>query len=133
MSFFDKVSKAASAVGGAVAEQNRKRAEMISRLESKSDEQLKKIIKDDIETQVIPRICDVLSFYSIGSNLCPDDPTVKVTTETTSTWGIWVILKWVGIVVWILGGVFLLIVIFFAVKARLQQNADEEVQNENQQ
>ena len=47
LSFFDKVSKAASAVGGAVAEQNRKRAEMISRLESKSDEQLKKIIKDD--------------------------------------------------------------------------------------
>lgn len=47
MSFFDKVSKAASAVGEAAQEQVRKRQEMISRLESKSDEQLKKIIKDD--------------------------------------------------------------------------------------
>ena len=47
MSFFDKVSKAASAVGEAAKEQQRKRQEMINRLEYKSDEQLKKIIKDD--------------------------------------------------------------------------------------
>ena len=47
MSFFDKVSKAASAVGEAAKEQQRKQREMIARLESKSDEQLKKIIKDD--------------------------------------------------------------------------------------
>ena len=47
MSFFDKVSKAASAVGEAAKEQQRKQREMIARLESKSDDQLKKIIKDD--------------------------------------------------------------------------------------
>ncbi len=46
MSFFDKVSKAASAVGEAEKEYQRKRQEMINRLQSKSDEQLKKIIKD---------------------------------------------------------------------------------------
>ena len=47
MGLFDKVSKAASAVGEAAKEQQRKQREMIARLESKSDEQLKKIIKDD--------------------------------------------------------------------------------------
>ena len=47
MSFFDKVSKAASAVNDGIKEQQRKQREMIERLESKSDEQLKKIIKDD--------------------------------------------------------------------------------------
>ena len=47
MSFFDKVSKAASAVGEAAKEQQRKQREKIARLETKTDEQLKKIIKDD--------------------------------------------------------------------------------------
>ena len=47
MSFFDKVSKAASAVNDGIKEQQRRQREMIERLESKSDEQLKKIIKDD--------------------------------------------------------------------------------------
>lgn len=103
----------------------------VSSLESQNQWNEEKVIKDDIETQVVPRICDVLSFYSIGSNLCPDDPTVKAVTDQTSSWGIGTILKWVGIVVWILGWVFLLIVIFFAVKARLQQNTDEEWQAEN--
>jgi high-affinity Fe2+/Pb2+ permease len=37
-------------------------------------------------------------------------------------------LKRTGIVVGILWGIFLLIVIFFAIKARLQQNNDEEAQ-----
>lgn len=47
MSFFEKVSKAAGAVGEAVAEKKRKQDALVSRLESKSDEQLKKVIKDD--------------------------------------------------------------------------------------
>lgn len=47
MSFFDKVSKAASAVGEAAKEHQRRQREMFERLESKSDDQLKKIIKSD--------------------------------------------------------------------------------------
>ena len=47
MSFFDKVSKAASAVGEAVAEQNRKNQERLQRFESMSDDQLKKVIKSE--------------------------------------------------------------------------------------
>lgn len=47
MSFFDKVSKVANAVGEAAAEQKRRRDEMLNKLSSKSDDQLKKIIKDD--------------------------------------------------------------------------------------
>ncbi|MEG2649201.1 MAG: transposase [Anaerovoracaceae bacterium] len=47
MGLFDKVSKAASAVGEAAKEHQRRQGEMFERLESKSDDQLKKIIKSE--------------------------------------------------------------------------------------
>ena len=99
----------------------------VSQLESQNKWNEEKIIIDDIEMQVLPKVCDVLWFYSIVSELCPDESGVKIntTTETSSTW-FNTILKWTGIVVGILWWIFLLIVIFFAVKARLQQNEDEE-------
>lgn len=103
----------------------------VSQLESQNKWNENKVIKDDIETQVLPKVCDVLNFYSISSSMCPDASGVKITTEnkTIDSSGRWPILKWVGIGVGILGGIFLLIVIFFAIKARLQQNHDEEEQS----
>jgi PKD repeat protein len=100
----------------------------ITPLESQNKWNEEKIIKDDIETQVMPKICDVLWFYSIASDKCPDNSGVKldVNTNKTSTGGWSLILKRVGIVVGILWWIFILIVIFFAVKARIQQKNDEE-------
>jgi hypothetical protein len=100
----------------------------VSQLESQNKWNEEKIIVDDIETQVMPKICDVLWFYSIASDKCPDGSGVKLdVTPTTTASGWWsTILKRAGIVVGILWGIFLLIVIFFAVKARIQQNNDEE-------
>ena len=108
-------------------------ANSVSQLESQNKGNEEKIIKDDIETFVLPKICDVIWFYSIVSQLCPDESGVKIATEaaaTDSSTGRGPILKWAGIIVGILGGVFLLIVIFFAIKARLQSNEDEEEEGE---
>jgi PKD repeat protein len=101
----------------------------VSQLESQNKWNEEKVIVDDIETQVLPKICDVLWFYSIASDKCPDGSWVQLeqTPSLTSTVWINVILKRLGIGVGILWGVFLLIVVFFAVKARIQQNNDEEV------
>jgi len=102
----------------------------VSQLESQNKWNEEKIIVDDIETQVMPKICDVLWFYSIASDKCPDGSGVKLdaTGTASSSSGLTTVLKRVGIVVAILWGIFLLIVIFFAVKARIQQNNDEEAQ-----
>lgn len=85
-----------------------------------------KIIQSDVETQILPRICEVLNFYNIPSEQCPDITGNLIITEVKETTVMWTILKWTAIVVLILWGVVGLIVVFFAVKARLQQNADEE-------
>ena len=75
----------------------------VSALESQNPGNEEKIIKDDIETQILPRICEVLNFYSISSDTCPDPDGVATSTsspKTTTTMGR--ILKWVGITVGIL-------------------------------
>jgi hypothetical protein len=102
----------------------------VTSLESQNKWNEEKIIVDDIETQVLPKICDVMWFYDIVSEICPDESGVKLGSATTTDTSGWfnTILKRIGIVVAILWGIFLLIVIFFAIKARLQQNNDEEAQ-----
>ncbi len=102
----------------------------VSPLESQNKGNEDKIMESELETEVLPRICDVLWFYNIVSEECPDGSDIKTgSAPTTDTSGWWsTILKRTGIVVGILWGIFLLIVVFFAVKARLQQNNDEEAQ-----
>ena len=102
----------------------------VTQLESQNKWNEEKIIVDDIETQVLPKICDVMWFYDIVSEICPDESGVKLGSATTTDTSGWfnTILKRTGIVVGILWWIFLLIVIFFAIKARLQQNNDEEAQ-----
>lgn len=86
-----------------------------------------KIIEDDIETQILPRICEVLSFYEIPSAQCSDTPPTSSFTETTTGEAnvMGTVLKWVIIVVGSLGAIFLGIVVFFAIKARLQKQEEE--------
>jgi hypothetical protein len=102
----------------------------VTQLESQNKWNEEKIIVDDIETQVLPKVCDVMWFYDIVSEICPDESGIKLGSDKTSnsSWWFNTILKRTGIVVGILWGIFLLIVIFFAIKARIQQNNDEEAQ-----
>ena len=94
-----------------------------------------KIAESDIETIIMPKICQILSFYNIASMQCRStqeggggDLTQwslqKVTDGTTSTLS--TVLKRVGIITGILLWIFLIVVVFFAIKAKIQQNEDEE-------
>ena len=97
----------------------------VTALESQNPWNEEKIIRDDIETQITPRICEVLNYYEIVSEKCPNADNIATTDSSWQTSVMGTVLKWVAIVVGVLWWIFLLIVIFFAVKARLQQNADE--------
>lgn len=97
----------------------------VTALDSQNPGNEEKIIDSDVETQILPRICEVLNFYTIASPNCPDADGTNRASESTETTVMGRVIKWVGITVGVLWWIFLLIVIFFAVKARLQQNADE--------
>jgi len=91
-----------------------------------------KIDKADIETIIKPQICTILWYYEIASNECRplDEGGSSALTSTipkVSEW-FWLntIIKRVGIVVGWLLVIFLLIVSFFAIKAKLQSNHDED-------
>lgn len=44
----------------------------VTALESQNPGNEEKIIEGDIETQILPRICEILNFYEIPSASCPD-------------------------------------------------------------
>ena len=50
----------------------------VTALESQNPGNEEKIIKDDIETQITPRICEVLKFYEIPSSSCPDADGINI-------------------------------------------------------
>lgn len=93
-----------------------------------------KIQEGDIETVVMPEVCKILWFYNISSDQCrpidewgDSDISQGLSTDKTTSGSFWIttIVKRVGIVVGILAGIFILIVIFFAIKAKIQSNNDE--------
>lgn len=86
-----------------------------------------KIIESDIELQIKPRICEVLSFYDISFAWCSDNGLLN-STQWSDTHVMGNILKWVGIGVGILALIFVLIVVFFAIKARIQQREESNDQ-----
>lgn len=90
-----------------------------------------KIPESDIQTTIMPEICRVLTFYEVASDQCrvAEDTTAKASLTSLSSGSsstLVTILKWAGIVVGILAAIFLLIVGFFAIKARMQQEEEEE-------
>ncbi|MCX6823805.1 MAG: PKD domain-containing protein [candidate division SR1 bacterium] len=82
----------------------------------------------DMQTTIMPNMCKILAFYTIVSDACPNDnvkivanaDAIKAANATGgSTW--WkIILIVLGIVV----GVFIILVIVFAVRARMNQNEE---------
>jgi len=82
-----------------------------------------------MDTIIMPSICVIMQFYSIPSNLCngedikavPEDLAVESGKTSTS------FLKIILIVLGILVGVFLVLVVIFAVRARMTQQQEEEI------
>lgn len=97
-----------------------------------------KVALSDIEITIMPEVCKILWFYNIASEQCrPVEDggggtliAWSLESTTTESSPLMTILKRIGIIVAILWGVFVLIVLFFAVKARLQQNKEEEAQGQ---
>jgi len=85
----------------------------------------------DMKTIIMPNMCNILNFYTILSDACPNDnvkivanaDTIKSANATSSsTW--W---KIALIVLWIIVGVFVILVIIFAIRAKMNQK--EEMEN----
>ncbi len=82
----------------------------------------------DMTNIIMPNICDILWFYSIISDACPNEniqlpanaDTIKA--ETTSTTNR---LKIILIILWVVVGAFVVLVIIFAVRARINQQREE--------
>lgn len=89
------------------------------------DEQISPL---DMELIIIPNICIIASFYNIptencsneGLRLVPEEINDEITQDNNSG-GLWKILKIIFIILGILIGIFVLLVVIFAIRARLKQ------------
>jgi hypothetical protein len=86
----------------------------------------------DMTNIIMPDICKIVSFYNLVSTLCPNNNVKIVTTTVTvanpskiSRWRI--ILRVVGIA----AGIFVALVIVFAIRARMKKSAGEEDEEED--
>ncbi|MBU0626965.1 hypothetical protein KKG31_00165 [Patescibacteria group bacterium] len=85
-----------------------------------------------MDTIVLPNICIITQFYSIPSELCssedtrlvPNNVPVEIGQKSSS------LLKIVFIVLGILVGVFVILVVIFAIRARMAQAREEEIGEE---
>lgn len=84
------------------------------------------ITQEEIDLIVVPSICKILSFYTISSSICPNDDWVVIDEELSlnevASSGLVTILKWIWIIVLVLGWIFVTIVIFFAIRSRVKQD-----------
>lgn len=84
----------------------------------------------DMTTIIMPNMCRILAFYSIASDACPDNDIKPVANADTlqadnSSW--WsnrlkILLIIIGVVV----GIFVILVIVFAVRAKMNQEKDTD-------
>ncbi len=97
----------------------------------KSDE----ISKSDLDEVVVPNICKIMDYYNIisNTNTCSNIDNVRVPdtdnidkVEKLSKNKLWTGLKVLLISLSSLIGIFVLLVIFFAVKAKINRNKEEE-------
>jgi len=84
----------------------------------------------DMTTIIMPNMCNILAFYSIASDACPNNAirvvdnadTIKVDNGNVSS-SRW---KIVLIVIWIIAGIFVVLVIIFAIRAKMNQEKENE-------
>ena len=82
----------------------------------------------DMTTIIMPDMCKILAFYSIVSDTCPND-NVKIVANANAIksanatwWSSW--WKIILIILWILVGAFVVLVIIFAVRAKMNQQEE---------
>ena len=81
----------------------------------------------DMTNVIMPNMCKILAFYTIVSDTCPN-ANVKIVTNAAAIksvnagWSAW--WKIIFIVLWIIVGIFVILVIVFAVRARMNQQEE---------
>ncbi len=96
-----------------------------------SEVQANQIDPLDMKVIIMPNMCKILAFYSIASDACPDND-IKVVqwaddiqSDNASSGGSrW---KIILIILWILVSVFIVLVIVFAVRAKMNQQEEDEI------
>ena len=81
----------------------------------------------DMTNTIMPHMCKILSFYGIVSDACPNEWTKIVENPDTikadnAGWSWW--WKIILIVLWILVGIFVILVIVFAIRAKMNQETE---------
>jgi len=95
--------------------------------DQKSDE----IVKDDMDTIIMPNICKIMQYHDIASDKCSSDD-IKVTDDSAvkvEKWarsGLKILLIVLLSSIWLLVGV----IAFFAIKAKINKQEDSEDENE---
>lgn len=84
----------------------------------------------DMSTIIMPSMCNILVFYGIVSDACPND-NVKIVanadtiqSDNASSWTRW--WKVLLIILWIFVGIFVVLVIIFAIRAKKNQEEEGE-------
>jgi len=114
--------------------------EILTLIKSKATDDLQnqkddEIAKSDLDSVVVPNICKIMNYYGIVSNwnLCWDMETVRIPEVTEveqpqktsknklSTW-LKVLIISLSSLIWL----FVILVIFFAIKAKINRNKEEE-------
>lgn len=85
----------------------------------------------DMTTTIMPNMCNILAFYGIVSDACPNE-NVKITENADAIKAdnsAWWSTRWkvVFIVLWILVVVFVVLVVVFAIRAKMNQEEESEV------
>lgn len=85
------------------------------------------ITKDDMDLFIVPNLCKIMVYYNIPSESCSSTDTKiveneNIQAESSSGSG----LKILFIVLWSLVWIFVIIIVIFAIKARMNKDDDEE-------
>ena len=119
-------------------ERKAKLQEIVNTIKGKTTQDLEnqkedEITKSDLDEVVIPNICKIMNYYNIPSNtnLCglsegtiavPDDKNIQKVSKNKLSTGLKVLLISLSSLIWI----FLILVILFAIKAKINRSKEEE-------
>lgn len=87
------------------------------------------ITQDDMDYIIVPNICIIANYYQVVTELCASwDDNIQINTETVENEQVWMsgFLKWTLIILWIVFGIFIGLIVVFAIKAKLRNNTEED-------
>lgn len=85
------------------------------------------ITKDDMDMVIMPKFCQISEYYEIPSERCSSEETKIVEDEgITAEKGVRSWLKIIFIILWIVVWLFVIVIVVFAVRARMSKSEEDE-------